>query len=577
MIQNQWYAVLNSKDLKKNKLLAVRRFGEDLIFFRTSNGEASAVTSLCAHRGASLCNGWIENDNIKCPFHGIEYDSTGKCVYVPSDGRASTQDYSRFNLKHYPTREIGGIIFAWLGEKEPDKEPDVFDIITDSSYTYDHVEDTWSVQYSRVIENQLDVSHLAFVHHNTIGRGNKTLCNGPKVEWLDNTTMRTSADNMVDTGQAPKSSDEAMIKSTNLTFKFPNIWLNHVTDKIQILAFFIPVDEEHSIIALRFYNKITGFKPVDKLIAWLGSRANKVVERQDKRIVETQLPKKTDLAMKESLAPADLPIIEYRSKRKELQRKELQRKETLTMNTKAMYKISYGLYICTAVQGDKKNGCIINTAIQVASDPNRISIAINKANLTHDMVRDTGLCNISVLSTDATFDIFKHFGFQTGKIVDKFSPDRLAPLLKELSQHTASNQMEASINSVNGQPSAVKQDNSNTSSIYNMADNGIPYITAGTNAYFSLKVEQQVDLGSHTLFICEPTFMTVLSDAPSCTYEFYQNQIKPKPQPVGQTPKGETIWRCVICGYEYVGEELPDDFICPICKHGKEDFEKIIR
>ena len=209
------------------------------------------------------------------------------------------------------------------------------------------------------------------------------------------------------------------------------------------------------------------------------------------------------------------------------------------MDTKAMFKLSYGLFVCTAVRGDKKNGCIINTAIQVASEPNRISIAVNKANYTHDMIRDTGACNISVISTEASFDLFKHFGFQSGRDVDKFAPDV-----------------------------DVK---------YALAENGIPYITQGTNAYFSLKVEQTVDLGSHTLFICEPTFMTVLADAPSCTYTYYQDNIKPKPEVVGTTPKGETIWRCRICGYEYVGEELPDDFICPICKHGKVDFEKIVR
>ena len=210
------------------------------------------------------------------------------------------------------------------------------------------------------------------------------------------------------------------------------------------------------------------------------------------------------------------------------------------MDTKAMYKLSYGLFVCTAIKGEKKNGCIINTAIQVASDPNRISIAVNKANYTHDMIKETGRCNISVLSTEAKFDTFKHFGFQSGRDVDKFAADY-------------------------------------PESAYAIADNGIPFIKEGTNAYFSLKVEKEVDLGSHTLFICEPEFMTVLSTASSCTYEFYQNNIKPKPEAVGTTPKGETIWRCRICGYEYVGEDLPDDFICPICKHGKEDFEKIVR
>lgn len=209
------------------------------------------------------------------------------------------------------------------------------------------------------------------------------------------------------------------------------------------------------------------------------------------------------------------------------------------MDTKAMYKLSYGLFVCTAKRGDKLNGCITNTAIQVASDPNTISVAINKANYTHDMVQESGRCNISVISEAAEFELFKHFGFQSGRDVDKFGE-------------------------------------SYNISDYKLDENGVPYITKGTNAFFSLKVKQTVDLGSHTLFICEPEQMEVLSDTKSCTYEYYQNNIKPKPQKVGETPKGQTIWRCTICGYEYVGEEMPDDFICPICKHPKEDFEKIV-
>lgn len=209
----------------------------------------------------------------------------------------------------------------------------------------------------------------------------------------------------------------------------------------------------------------------------------------------------------------------------------------LEMDTKAMFKLSYGLFVCTAARDGRANGCIINTAIQVASEPNTISVAINKANYTHDMVKEIGQCNISVISQDASFDLFKHFGFQSGRDVDKFA------------DYPESN--------------------------YETADNGIPFIKSGTNAYFSLKVQQTLDLGTHTLFICEPTFMTVLSGTFSCTYEYYQNNIKPKPEDVGTTPKGQTIWRCRICGYEWVGEELPDDFICPICKHPKSDFERI--
>lgn len=320
MINNQWYAVMSSHKVKKGKVVGARRFGENMVFFRTENGELGCVTSLCAHRGASLAKGCVKDGHIQCPFHGIEYAPDGSCVRIPSEGKASTGDYSRFKLRHWPVREIGDIIFAWYGDKAPDREPDYFDIITDPSYTYDHTEDKWGVQYSRVIENQLDVSHLPFVHRTTIGRGGKTLCNGPKVVWREDGALQTSANNEVDTGQTPLSVNDSVIKDTNLNFKFPNMWLNHVSDKIQILAFFIPVDDEHSIIALRFYNKITGKKPVDKAIAWLGSRANKVVERQDKRIVITQLPKATGLSIGENLVQADRPIIEYRKRRSELQR-----------------------------------------------------------------------------------------------------------------------------------------------------------------------------------------------------------------------------------------------------------------
>ncbi len=208
------------------------------------------------------------------------------------------------------------------------------------------------------------------------------------------------------------------------------------------------------------------------------------------------------------------------------------------MDNKAMYKLSYGLFVCTARRGDKVNGCIINTAMQIASEPNTISVAVNKSNFTHDMIKDTGACNISVISKDADFELFKRFGFQSGRDADKFA---------------------------------------GFDGSYKTVENGLPVVTAGTNAFFSLKVRDTVDLGSHTLFICEPTAMEVLSDTSSCTYEYYQSDIKPKPEAVGTTPKGETIWRCRICGYEWVGEELPDDFICPICKHPKADFEKIVR
>ena len=207
------------------------------------------------------------------------------------------------------------------------------------------------------------------------------------------------------------------------------------------------------------------------------------------------------------------------------------------MDKLAMYKLSYGLFVLTARDGEKDNGCIINTAIQAASEPNQLSICVNKANYTHDMIERTGKFTVSVLSEQADFELFKHFGFQSGRDVDKFT---------------------------------------NFTGCARGAD-GLYYITEGSNAYFSVTVDKTVDLGSHTMFIGEITDMAVLSDTPSTTYEYYQNHIKPKPQAVGKTDKGQTVWRCRICGYEYVGEEIPDDFICPICKHPASDFEKIVK
>ena len=207
------------------------------------------------------------------------------------------------------------------------------------------------------------------------------------------------------------------------------------------------------------------------------------------------------------------------------------------MDMKAMYKLSYGLFVLTAKRGEKDNGCITNTAIQVTSEPNRISIAVNKANYTHDMVLETGKFNVSIISEKADFDLFKHFGFQSGRDVDKFAD------FTDCAR----------------------------------AENGIFYITKGTNAVISAEVEQSIDLGSLTLFIAKVTDLMVLDAASSATYEYYQNNIKPKPQAVGTTPTGQTIWRCRICGYEYVGEELPEDFICPLCKHPASDFEKVVK
>lgn len=203
------------------------------------------------------------------------------------------------------------------------------------------------------------------------------------------------------------------------------------------------------------------------------------------------------------------------------------------MNKKAIYRLSYGLFVLTSCSGGRDSGCIVNTAGQVTSEPNRISITVNKANFTHDLVKESGKFNISILSESADFNLFRHFGFQSGRTTDKFAG--FADVERSA--------------------------------------NGLFYITAGTNAYISASVWQCIDLGTHTMFIASVDDMEVLSDVPSATYAYYQSSIKPKPAALPVS--GKTVWRCTVCGYVYEGEELPADFVCPLCKHPASDFEKI--
>ena len=197
----------------------------------------------------------------------------------------------------------------------------------------------------------------------------------------------------------------------------------------------------------------------------------------------------------------------------------------------AMFSLSYGLFVLTARDGAKDNGCIINTVTQLTDTPKRISIAVNKANYTHDMIKKTGVFNVSVLSNDAPFAMFQHYGFQSGRDVDKFA-------------------------GVQGMARAT---------------NGVYYLPYCTNAFISARVTQTIEFETHTLFIADVTEARQLSDVPSMTYAYYFANVKPKPSKL----KEQHGWVCKICGYVYEGEELPADFICPLCKHGAEDFEKI--
>ncbi len=195
----------------------------------------------------------------------------------------------------------------------------------------------------------------------------------------------------------------------------------------------------------------------------------------------------------------------------------------------ALFRIGYGLYVVTSNDGKRDNGLIVNTVTQVSDNPNRIAVNINKANYSHHVIRQTGILNVNCLSVDAPFKVFETFGFQSGRTADKFAG--MAPI---------------------------------------RSDNGLAILPKYINAAFSLKVEQYVDLGSHGMFICSVTEARVMNDRETMTYTYYQNHVKPKPQ-----TEGKTGFVCKVCGYIYEGDTLPDDFICPLCKHGAADFEPL--
>ena len=318
MILNQWYAILPSKVVKPDQIVAVKRLNLDLALFRKVNGELGCVIDQCTHRGAALSLGKMKAGCIQCPFHGLEFDPTGACTLIPANGRASTLDLSRYNVRSYPVREANGIIYLWFGEngQETGSLPFYQDYV-DDSYAYSELADLWNTHYSRSIENQLDVVHLPFVHASTIGRGNKTIVNGPKVIF-EHETLTTSANNDVDVGQQPKPASECVIKPTFLNFRFPNVWMNHISPKLKVIIYFAPVDEEHTILYIRFYNKITRYKMLNQLIAFLGKYMNLIIERQDKRVVITQRPKASSLKSGEKLLAGDGPVIEYRKIRDRL-------------------------------------------------------------------------------------------------------------------------------------------------------------------------------------------------------------------------------------------------------------------
>lgn len=318
MIPNQWYAVLDSHEVPRDKPVGVVRMGEKLVFWRDSQGRPVCQRDQCAHRGAALSAGKVVGDCVECPFHGLQYDSTGRCQLIPANGRIA-QVPERFEVHTYPTREAHSFVWLWWGEPRDDLPALPWFDDLDDDFPHASFTDHWTVHYSRAIENQLDVAHLPFVHHNTIGRGGRTLIDGP-VTALENDRLRVWVYNRKDDGTAPlKPLDIPEPDSPALLhFHFPNLWQNRLAENMRVMLAFVPIDEENTRLYLRFYGRFLRVPVLDKLLCMLSNLGNRIILGQDKRVVLTQQPKRTELAMGEKLFQADRPIVAYRQRRNEL-------------------------------------------------------------------------------------------------------------------------------------------------------------------------------------------------------------------------------------------------------------------
>lgn len=322
MIKNQWYVILESNEIKPGKPIGVTRMGEKMVAWRDSAGKAAVMSDLCPHRGVALSIGAVKGDCIQCPFHGFEYDTSGACTYIPANGKNS-EPPKAMKVRAYETREAHGFVYIWWGERRESYPALPFFEAIGADFVYSTLRDPWATHYSRAIENQLDVVHLPFVHHNTIGRGQKLLVNGPLTRISHPREGQTLLDlwvfNERDEGQKPRRATELPEPQRHpfLQFIYPNLWHNWIADGIRVLVAFAPVDDENTLMYLRYYHKVK--TPILRQVnEFFGNIGNFVIERQDRPVVITQRPPRADLDIGEKLIPGDGPIITYRKIRREL-------------------------------------------------------------------------------------------------------------------------------------------------------------------------------------------------------------------------------------------------------------------
>ena len=320
MIPNRWYIVLESRQVA-GRPVGVTRLSEKLVFWRDAAGQVVCLRDRCVHRGAQLSIGKVIDHHLQCPFHGLEYDHSGRVTLIPANGRQAPVP-AGFAVQSYPTHEAHGFIWIWWGKHPPAEiSPHRFFDNLDDSMPYGFFQSHWATHYSRAIENQLDVAHLPFVHYNTIGRGGQTLVDGPGVTWDGEDKFNVQLYNRKDDGSLPRKPTELPPpdpRRPHLEFIFPNLWQLYIAPHMRILAAFVPIDHDNTLMSVRTYNAFVRIPLLQQLVCWLTVQYSKKIVRQDQRVVVTQEPRISELRIGERLFQADGPILAYRKRRQEL-------------------------------------------------------------------------------------------------------------------------------------------------------------------------------------------------------------------------------------------------------------------
>lgn len=317
LIPDRWYAVADSAEVSGRKPIGLSRLGLSLVLWRDAAARVSVMADRCPHRGSRLSLGGIVSGRLQCPFHGFEFAGDGACQFIPANGRTAPVPKA-FQCQVYPTREEHGWIWMWSGQPRYEYPPVSWFNNLDG-FEYATTRKAWDVDETRAIEGLLDVSHLPFVHRNTIGRGSRTLVNGPYTT-LEGDVIRVWPTNQPDAG-APALKPSQMTPPAGpagLEFRFPNVWQLYLSGRTRVVNVVAPVDEGRCVIYLRTYFRLPLPAVMTRTLAWLNNVANRYILSEDYPVIRSQEPRVSGLDIGERFIPADRPIALYLQHRRDL-------------------------------------------------------------------------------------------------------------------------------------------------------------------------------------------------------------------------------------------------------------------